>query len=113
MAHTWQAGRMPAFRQVDVFTRIPLRGNPLAVIHDADDWSTEQMARFANWTNLSETTFLLNPTEPAADYRVRIFTTAGELPSPGTRRLGPRTPGWRRAAYPRPRGKWCSSAGSA
>ena len=88
MAHTWQAGRVPAFRQVDVFTRIPLRGNPLAVIHDADDWSTEQMARFANWTNLSETTFLLNPTEPAADYRVRIFTTAGELPFAGHPTLG-------------------------
>lgn len=79
---------MPAFRQVDVFTEIPLRGNPLAVVHDADDWSDAQMADFANWTNLSETTFLMRPTDPAADYRVRIFTVAGELPFAGHPTLG-------------------------
>ncbi|CCH73931.1 Phenazine biosynthesis PhzC/PhzF protein [Nostocoides australiense Ben110] len=79
---------MPAFRQIDVFTAVPLRGNPLAVVHDADDWSDEQMAQFANWTNLSETTFLQQPTDPRADYRVRIFTIAGELPFAGHPTIG-------------------------
>lgn len=76
------------FRQVDVFTDRPLLGNPLAVVHDADKMSEEEMQRFARWTNLSETTFLLQPTDPAADYRVRIFTTAGELPFAGHPTLG-------------------------
>lgn len=76
------------FRQVDVFTHEPLLGNPLAVVHDADGMSEEEMQRFARWTNLSETTFLLQPTDPAADYRVRIFTTAGELPFAGHPTLG-------------------------
>ncbi len=76
------------FSQVDVFTAVPLLGNPLAVVHDADDLSEEQMAAFARWTNLSETTFLLSPTDPAADYRVRIFTTGGELPFAGHPTLG-------------------------
>lgn len=79
---------MPAFRQIDVFTAVPLRGNPLAVVHDADGWSDAQMARFANWTNLSETTFLQQPTDPRADYRVRIFTIAGELPFAGHPTIG-------------------------
>lgn len=77
-----------AFRQVDVFTTVPLRGNPLAVVIGADALSDDEMARFANWTNLSETTFLLNPTNPAADYRVRIFTPKGELPFAGHPTLG-------------------------
>jgi PhzF family phenazine biosynthesis protein len=55
------------FRQVDVFSTEPLRGNPVAVVHDADDLGEDQMAAFARWTNLSETTFLLSPTDPAAD----------------------------------------------
>jgi PhzF family phenazine biosynthesis protein len=76
------------FTQVDVFTAIPLRGNPLAVVHDAAGLSDEQMAEFARWTNLSETTFLLPPTDAAADYRVRIFTPAGELPFAGHPTLG-------------------------
>jgi PhzF family phenazine biosynthesis protein len=75
------------FRQVDVFTDTPYLGNPLAVVHDADDLSTEQMQRFANWTNLSETTFLLAPGE-GADYRVRIFTPSRELPFAGHPTLG-------------------------
>lgn len=79
---------MTAFRQVDVFGSGPLSGNPLAVVHDADSWSTDQMARFANWTNLSETTFLLPPLDAAADYRVRIFTVDGELPFAGHPTLG-------------------------
>lgn len=76
------------FSQLDVFTREPLKGNPLAVVHDAQGLSDEQMAAFARWTNLSETTFLLPPTDPAADYRVRIFTPGGELPFAGHPTLG-------------------------
>jgi PhzF family phenazine biosynthesis protein len=77
-----------AFQQVDVFTTEPLRGNPLAVVIDADTLSDAQMAAFASWTNLSETTFLLRPRVPGADYRVRIFTPRGELPFAGHPTLG-------------------------
>lgn len=76
------------FTQVDVFTSVPLLGNPLAVIHDADGLDDEQMAAIARWTNLSETTFLCAPTHARADYRVRIFTTGGELPFAGHPTLG-------------------------
>lgn len=76
------------FTQVDVFTREPYRGNPVAVVHDADGLTDEQMAAFARWTNLSETTFLLTPTVPGADYRLRIFTPGGELPFAGHPTLG-------------------------
>jgi len=76
------------FRQVDVFSPAPLLGNPVAVVHDADGLSEAQMAAFARWTNLSETTFLLAPTDPAADYRLRIFTPGGELPFAGHPTLG-------------------------
>jgi PhzF family phenazine biosynthesis protein len=77
-----------AFVQVDVFSATPYRGNPLAVVLDADGLSTEQMQRFANWTNLSETTFVLPPTTPGADYRVRIFTPSVELPFAGHPTIG-------------------------
>jgi PhzF family phenazine biosynthesis protein len=76
------------FQQVDVFTTQPLRGNPLAVVVGADALSEPQMAAFANWTNLSETTFLLRPSAAAADYRVRIFTPQRELPFAGHPTLG-------------------------
>ncbi len=76
------------YTQLDVFTDTPLRGNPLAVVHGADDLDEAQMAAFARWTNLSETTFLLAPTDPAADYRVRIFTPDRELPFAGHPTLG-------------------------
>jgi PhzF family phenazine biosynthesis protein len=76
------------FTQLDVFTDTPLRGNPLAVVHAAQGLSDAQMQAFARWTNLSETTFLLPPTEPAADYRVRIFTPDRELPFAGHPTLG-------------------------
>ncbi|WP_425956516.1 PhzF family phenazine biosynthesis protein [Xylanimonas sp. McL0601] len=76
------------FSQVDVFTTGPVLGNPLAVVHDADGLTDEEMAAFARWTNLSETTFLLSPANPGADYRVRIFTTSGELPFAGHPTLG-------------------------
>ena len=76
------------FKQLDVFSRVSLKGNPLAVVFDADSLSDRQMADFANWTNLSETTFLLTPRDPRADYRVRIFTTLQELPFAGHPTLG-------------------------
>lgn len=76
------------FSQVDVFTRTPLKGNALAVVHDADGLTAEQMQAFARWTNLSETTFLLRPTTPEADYRVRIFAPNREFPFAGHPTLG-------------------------
>jgi PhzF family phenazine biosynthesis protein len=79
---------MLPLRQVDVFSAEPLRGNPVAVVHDADGLDDEQMAAFARWTNLSETTFLLTPTSPGADYRLRIWTPGGELPFAGHPTLG-------------------------
>ncbi|MFX1671812.1 PhzF family phenazine biosynthesis protein [Paraburkholderia sp. A2WS-5] len=92
------------FKQVDVFTSHPFKGNPLAVVFDADGLDTAQMQGIARWTNLSETAFLLAPTDARADYRVRIFTTQGELPFAGHPTLGtahafldsgrqPKTPG--------------------
>ena len=77
-----------AISWVDVFSPAPLGGNPLAVVHGADALDEDTMARFARWTNLSETTFLLEPTVPGADYRVRIFTPGGELPFAGHPTLG-------------------------
>jgi PhzF family phenazine biosynthesis protein len=76
------------FTQLDVFTEVALKGNALAVVHSADGLSSAQMQAFAHWTNLSETTFLLPPTDAAADYRVRIFTPARELPFAGHPTLG-------------------------
>lgn len=92
------------FKQIDVFTAVPLKGNPLAVILDADGLGDAQMQSIARWTNLSETTFVLPATDPAADYRVRIFTTQEEFPFAGHPTLGtahalleaglqPKTPG--------------------
>ena len=80
--------KLHKFHQLDVFTAEPLLGNPLAVVHAADGLSDERMAAFARWTNLSETTFLLQPTEAGADYLVRIFTPGGELPFAGHPTLG-------------------------
>jgi len=71
------------FIQCDVFSPVPLQGNGLAVVVDADGLSDEQMQRFAAWTNLAETTFLLPPTDLSADYRVRIFTPVREMPFAG------------------------------
>lgn len=70
-----------AFSQVDVFTNVPYAGNPVAVVLDGDGLSTEEMERFTRWTNLSEATFVLPPTTPDADYRVRIFTSAEATPA--------------------------------
>ena len=81
-----------AYQQVDVFTRIPYLGNALGVVMDGSGLSDEEMQAFARWTNLSETTFLLPPSPEAAaqgaDYRVRIFTPADELPFAGHPTLG-------------------------
>jgi PhzF family phenazine biosynthesis protein len=76
------------YRQVDVFSAVPFKGNPLAVVAEADDLSDKQMQAIANWTNLSETTFLCRPANPDADYRVRIFTPERELPFAGHPTLG-------------------------
>ena len=92
------------FIQCDVFSPLPLQGNGLAVVVDAQGVTDEQMQRFAAWTNLAETTFLLPPTDPSADYRVRIFTPVREMPFAGHPTLGscaswlhsggvPKTPG--------------------
>ena len=77
-----------AYKIVDVFTATPLRGNPLAVVLDAEDLDTETMHAVAGWTNLSETTFVLPPSSPQADYRLRIFTPRSELPFAGHPTLG-------------------------
>lgn len=76
------------FAQVDVFTAEPYLGNPVAVVLDAEGLTDDAMAAFARWTNLSETTFVLPATDPAADYRLRIFTPGGELPFAGHPTIG-------------------------
>jgi PhzF family phenazine biosynthesis protein len=76
------------FHQVDVFSAVPLKGNPLAVVHAAEGLADDTMAAFARWANLSETTFIVPPVDPQADYRVRIFTPVGELPFAGHPTLG-------------------------
>lgn len=76
------------FRQVDVFTAVPFKGNPVAVVHGADRLSDEQMQGIASWTNLSETTFVCAPTDARADYRLRIFSPRNELPFAGHPTIG-------------------------
>ena len=76
------------FSQVDVFTQVAFKGNPVAVVLDGAGLSDAEMQGFANWTNLSETTFVLPASDPAADYRVRIFTPKAELPFAGHPTLG-------------------------
>ena len=77
-----------SFSQVDVFGNSPCSGNPVVVVLDAEGLDDEEMQRFARWTNLSETTFVLPPGDPGADYRVRIFTPVLELPFAGHPTLG-------------------------
>jgi len=79
---------MRRFSQVNVFSTESFGGNPLAVVHAAEGISEAEMAAFARWTNLSETTFLFPPTDPDADYLVRIFAPFGELPFAGHPTLG-------------------------
>ena len=80
--------RSRRFIQCDVFTSLPTKGNALAVVVDGEGLSEEQMRDFAAWTNLAETTYLLPPTEPTADYKVRIFTPTREMPFAGHPTLG-------------------------
>jgi PhzF family phenazine biosynthesis protein len=97
-------GKKFTFRQVDVFTDVPFKGNPVAVVHDADGLAPDEMQAIARWTNLSETTFVCAPTDAHADYWLRIFTPAAELPFAGHPTVGsahavlrgglrPKTPG--------------------
>jgi len=76
------------FKQVDAFTSRPLYGNPVAVVLGAKDLETEEMQRIANWSNLSETTFVLKPTISGPAYRLRIFTPTHELPFAGHPTIG-------------------------
>ena len=76
------------FCQVDVFAEVPYAGNPVAVVLDAEGLSTDQMQRFAAWTNLSETAFVVPPTMATADYALRMFTPSTELPFAGHPTLG-------------------------
>lgn len=80
--------RKRRFRQVDVFTDRPYYGNPVAVVIDAEGLDADEMQRIARWTNLSETTFVLPPTHPEADYRLRIFTPSSELAFAGHPSVG-------------------------
>jgi PhzF family phenazine biosynthesis protein len=82
------AGVTRRFSQVDVFSSVPYQGNPVAVVLDSEGLSDEAMLRLADWENLSETTFVLPPTDEGADYRVRIFTPSVELPFAGHPTLG-------------------------
>jgi PhzF family phenazine biosynthesis protein len=82
------AVRTLRFKQVDVFTRTPFRGNPVAVVLQGEGLATDEMQRIAGWTNLSETTFVLPPSSAAADYRLRIFTPRAELPFAGHPTIG-------------------------
>jgi PhzF family phenazine biosynthesis protein len=84
----WLDRRVRRFSQIDVFTDELTAGNPVAVVHDAEGLTDEAMAAVASWTNLSETTFLLPPTDPGADYRLRIFTPRRDLPFAGHPTLG-------------------------
>ena len=82
------SARNVRFKQVDVFSDVPFKGNPLAVVFEADGLTDNEMQTIARWTNLSETTFVCRPSDPVADYRVRIFTPAYELPFAGHPTLG-------------------------
>ena len=100
------------FVQVDVFTAVALKGNALAVVVDGAGLGDDQMADFAKWTNLSETTFLLPPTDEGADYRVRIFTPGGELPFAGHPTLGSAHAFLASGGDVKKPGMWCSNVRS-
>jgi PhzF family phenazine biosynthesis protein len=100
------------FSQIDVFTHELMLGNPVAVVHDADEVADDDMAAFARWTNLSETTFLLTPTDPVADYRLRIFTTHGELPFAGHPTLGSARAWLAAGGVPKQRGRLVQECGA-
>ncbi|MFT8360690.1 MAG: PhzF family phenazine biosynthesis isomerase [Liquorilactobacillus satsumensis] len=80
-------GNVP-FKQIDVFTQAAFKGNPVAVVLDGNQLNTQQMQQIANWIHLSETTFVCFPTNPQADYRLRIFSPQNELPFAGHPTIG-------------------------
>ena len=94
-----------AFQQVDVFTAVPFKGNPVAVVLDGDELSDALMQSIAAWTNLSETTFVCAPTDPRADYRLRIFTPRRELPFAGHPTIGSAHAALRHGLKPRTEGR--------
>jgi len=100
-----------AFQQVDVFTQVPFKGNPVAVVLDGDVVSSEQMQSIAAWTNLSETTFVCAPTDPRADYRLRIFTPRRELPFAGHPTIGSAHAALRHGLKPRAPGRLVQECG--
>jgi PhzF family phenazine biosynthesis protein len=100
-----------AFQQVDVFTAVPFKGNPVAVVLDGDALSREQMQSIAAWTNLSETTFVCAATDPRADYRLRIFTPRRELPFAGHPTIGSAHATLRHGLKPRAAGRLVQECG--
>jgi PhzF family phenazine biosynthesis protein len=100
-----------AFQQVDVFTAVPFRGNPVAVVLDGDAVSSDNMQRIAAWTNLSETTFVCAPTDPRADYRLRIFTPKRELPFAGHPTIGSAHAALQHGLKPRAAGRLVQECG--
>ncbi|WP_424463667.1 PhzF family phenazine biosynthesis protein [Pseudoclavibacter helvolus] len=100
------------FAQVDVFSQTPYLGNPVAVILDAEGLTTDDMERIARWTNLSETTFILPPTDTNADYRLRIFTPGGELPFAGHPTLGSAHAWLERGGEPQSEGRLIQECGA-
>src|SRR6516162_8441353 len=100
-----------SFQQVDVFTAVPFKGNPVAVVLDGDTLSSEEMQSIAAWTNLSETTFVCTPTDQRADYRLRIFTPKRELPFAGHPTIGSAHAVLRRGFKPRTAGRLVQECG--
>src|SRR5499433_100932 len=100
-----------AFQQVDVFTAVPFKGNPVAVVLDGDGVSSASMQSIAAWTNLSETTFVCTPTDPRADYRLRIFTPRRELPFAGHPTIGSAHAVLRHGLKPRTAGRLVQECG--
>ena len=100
-----------AFQQVDVFTAVPFKGNPVAVVLDGDAVSSQQMQSIAAWTNLSETTFVCAPADPRADYRLRIFTPRRELPFAGHPTIGSAHAALRHGLKPRAAGRLVQECG--
>ena len=100
-----------AFQQVDVFTAVPFQGNPVAVVLDGDELSGAAMQSIAAWTNLSETTFVCAPTDPRADYRLRIFTPRRELPFAGHPTIGSAHAALRHGLKPRTEGRLVQECG--
>ncbi len=99
------------FQQVDVFTAVPFKGNPVAVVLDGDALSSAAMQAIAAWTNLSETTFVCAPTDPRADYRLRIFTPRSELPFAGHPTIGSAHAALRHGLKPRVEGRLVQECG--